>query len=424
MPEKATNAKASAKRSSTKGRPEEVPANDEAIGSRGPCARLQKLCRNVTQWFNDNDQDFDDLDEDERRRQREVVPPLLMHAYHLPGNKYWHQDFWQYLTNNHPVFGICLHHKYHPLSWKIRVASLIGSVLFGLALTNIIYLAFVLADRDPDYEYLQVHTNITRTGLNDVLDDQVSSISVTTGNIILWTAGAMIHGWYDNTIWALAACSCCMNSKNYGNSKSRTQRYIRSTGALLVNFSVVLVLAVSTFAALLRAAIDADTEQQVNIMESGSQVMSQVQVQVLKAKEFQDYEFVVSYLVELVLSYIVYYPITGLVLFSGVLSCGRKPFTGGLPYELKQRAAEKRAAAAEESDLEEQGFEAELKSKRVSIQNAGSFDTKESNSEEISEKSKNSGQAKDKRQSCAVHSERSNEKGNNGGKNKRQSCAF
>jgi hypothetical protein len=44
--------------------------------------------------------------QEERELTQSVVPALLMGAYHLPGYT-WRQDLWQYLTNNHPIFGIC-----------------------------------------------------------------------------------------------------------------------------------------------------------------------------------------------------------------------------------------------------------------------------------------------------------------------------
>jgi hypothetical protein len=64
-----------------------------------------------------------------------VIPYLLTRAYHIPGNSWLQvgpgrlvpsflssnspfryfllQDWYSYMTNNHPLFGICLHHRYH-----------------------------------------------------------------------------------------------------------------------------------------------------------------------------------------------------------------------------------------------------------------------------------------------------------------------
>lgn len=289
------------------------------------------------------------------------VRPLLMHSYHLPGYN-WRQDWWQYITNNHPVFGICFHHRHHPLGVKVRIASLIGSVLFGLAVTNIIYLAFVFTEYDPEQEYFSVTTNITKTGWQDDFDQTVSSISVTSGNIALWTVGALLHGFYDNCIWALAACSCLVQEGSRRRmQQERLQRY-RSSGAFLVNIATIGVVALATFGCMLRAAITADEEGSTEIVSSHELVHGELQkIEQNRGVDFQDYEFVVSYLVELLLNYLVYYPLVGTVLFSGVLNCcGRLnvqfPVLGGRPFELKQ--LERSDSDLDESDLEE-GIEVE-----------------------------------------------------------------
>jgi hypothetical protein len=301
----------------------------------------------------DDDDDSKDLSLDERRQRDEIAPYLLMRAYHLPGNSWW-QDWWQYQTNNHPLFGVCLHHKYHPLSWKIRAISLAGSMLFGLALTNMIYLAFVFANQDETYEatWLDLETNLTKTGLSSGLDQTVSSISVTTGNLILWTVGALIHGFYDNIIWALAACTCCTfeggdDKVMDAREKERRMRRYRSTGTFFVVISVVLVTAICSFVVLLRAGLEAESEMEANylnftttgtgrnpnILEAPMQVHDQFE-SVYYDSDFSHYNFVISYMVELSLSYVIFYPITGTILFSGCLSCGKCPLTGGRPYEL------------------------------------------------------------------------------------------
>lgn len=324
----------------------EAQATAESVSSEDNCSQ-------------DSDEEYT---EEEHRL---IAGLLLVHAYHLPGNS-WTQDLWQYLTNNHPVIGICLHHRLHPLSWKMRVAYLIGSILFGLALTNIVYLAFVFASEDDafDKEYITLETNATRTGLYEDFDDTVSSLSVTNGNIVLWTVGALIHGLYDNTIWALATCQCC---RNYDGKKDLRKTSI--TGSFLIMLSVVVVSAVASFAVMLRAALDADSTMTTttnvtspNLLDSHNQVHAELDV--LHQREFQDYEFILSYFVELVLSYFVYYPVAGIILFSGVTSCGRFPILGGRPYEMRQ--AQLALGAQEEEDVE-QGVEVELKSIRLSV---------------------------------------------------------
>jgi hypothetical protein len=104
----------------------------------------------------------------------------------------------------------------------VRIASLIGSVLFGLAVTNIIYLAFVFTDTDYDKAYVDVtdyvNFNMTSTGYEQI-DQNVQALSVTNSNIALWTIGATLHALYDNTkpfrtTFSLSRprwnfCTCC-----------------------------------------------------------------------------------------------------------------------------------------------------------------------------------------------------------------------
>jgi len=310
------------------------------------------------------------LTQAEKARRDAVQAPLLMRAYHLPGNN-WLQDWSQYMYNNHPVFGICVHDRFHPVKTTARVLSLIGSILFGLAVTNIIYLAFVFTDTDYDTAYVEVSTNATLTG-KPAVDGNVSALSVTNGNIVLWTIGAALHATYDNVIWSLAACTCCMSTADREIPEKKMQRY-RSTGVFLVMFSVVVVTAIATFAVTLRSALDSgDTE--VEEVENYGLNDENVQVWQVDAGT-KDYEFILAYMVELGLNYFVYYPVIGTLLFTGMLTCGRFPVVGGRPYELKEEASAKAA--------EEEGQEvmlAEQASKRLSEKGKKNSSKKKSSS--------------------------------------------
>ena len=354
----------------------------------------KKLKRGNTLESSESSDNDDGVDQAEK----EMISRLLyQRAYHLPGNTYF-QDMWQHFSNNHPILGICCHHKYHPISWKLRIVNLLGSILFGLAVTNIVYLTFVFVstsskeDTDSggteagdngklsfDKEYYSIHTNVTRTGLNDDIDDMVSTISVTNGNIVLWTIGAMAHGLFDNVIWTLGTCRC--RGRRRDNDKSTTNMNTSSstasvTGTLLIMFSVIIVLAIATFAAMLRAAIEEMEHREVaSILESHTQVQSQLEGVVHHQKSFQEYQFIVSYLVELVLTYVLYYPLEGIILFSGIISCGifgRLAITGGRPYEIKQLKEQRRQQQRQEEDddIEKQGIEVEWTGKNRSVRNS------------------------------------------------------
>ena len=284
------------------------------------------------------------LSPEEKAYRDAVIPPLLMRSYHLPGNN-WTQDWVQYMINNHPLLGIFCHHKYHPVTRTVRIFSLIGSILFGLALTNIIYLAFVFSDTDYDKTYVELPTNMTSslTGqatVDALLGNEVKALSVTNGNIALWTIGAFLHGTYDNVVWALAACTCCASANDTAaptTTEQRMNRY-RGTGTLLVMFSVIVVTALATFAVALRNALDSGDVAAEQVEHYG---IGDENVNLWQVNGANDLEFLLAFLVELVLSLFVYYPVCGTILFSGILSCGKYPTTGGRPYELQEEVAAK-----------------------------------------------------------------------------------
>ncbi|CAB9531255.1 expressed unknown protein [Seminavis robusta] len=321
------------------------------------------------------EEDPDGLTEEEQRERDEIIPYLLQHAYHLPGNTMT-QDWWQYQTNNHPVFGICLHHKFHPLSWKIRAISLFGSMLFGLAMTSAVYCTFVFVNQDSDQTLLQVTTNFT-VGNSD-LDSAISQVSVTSGNLVLWFLGAPLHGLYDSFAWLLAGCTCIQ----FTHADSKAANTCRKSGAFMTTLVVLVVMAITSFSVMLRASLESSntfiefdfsplfndtngtnytsaflmteldtfgtsnfTEAPIvmasdipDILESHILVKEQLE-SLYKEQNFEDYLFVASYFVELMFTYIIYYPIFGTIMFSGVLS---KCFScypsllGGRPYEMQQ----------------------------------------------------------------------------------------
>lgn len=72
--------------------------------------------------------DDDDGDEELLALKRRLVPRLAKRAYHLEAGNTWRQDWVQYQRNTHPVFGLCLHHEYHPIGTPQRVVILVGSI--------------------------------------------------------------------------------------------------------------------------------------------------------------------------------------------------------------------------------------------------------------------------------------------------------
>eukprot|EP00956_Cyclotella_meneghiniana_P012190 scaffold17296_cov66-Cyclotella_meneghiniana.AAC.3 len=91
------------------------------------------------------------IETQEQKLERLLIPKLASRAYHLPGNDFG-QDWKQYVLNNHPILGICFHHRLHPLKTGQRLLMLLGSFAFGIAVTNAIYFWFIMTGRDSNEE--------------------------------------------------------------------------------------------------------------------------------------------------------------------------------------------------------------------------------------------------------------------------------
>ena len=243
------------------------------------------------------------------------------------------------MANNHPLFGICLHSRFHPVKRCVRFVSLIGSILFGVAVTNIIYLTFVHYDQDYDKAYAEVSAAnaVSVFGVDgSQLDQNVqkhTALVVTNGNVALWTVGAALHAVYDNIVWALATCACC--ATKMGSDKMNR---FQTSGAFLVILFVIVVTALATFAVAIRFAVEDVQEGNDKADEFG---LSTEDLAALKERaQVNEFGFLIAYGIELALTFFVFYPIVGTILFTGCLACGRTRLLGGRPYELKREAEE------------------------------------------------------------------------------------
>jgi hypothetical protein len=243
----------------------------------------------------------------------EIVQLLALQAYHLPGYNWW-QDWWQYMSNNHPVFGICCHDKLHPIGAKTRIVALIGTVLFGLALTNLFYLFYLW---NPEYDRV-VATIVMRSG---------ETITFTTGMLLLWTLGGGIHCALNLAMWHIAACACCLNG-----GCCEAYACCPSLGKHMLRMFVLGIVALCIMIVLLRVAIN----EQKNDYDSTKGIDIRIDDQIsLDVQNVSEFSFLVGYLVEITLSLFIYYPVFGTMLFSGMMACFYKiPILGGRPYEV------------------------------------------------------------------------------------------
>ena len=318
--------------------------------------------------------DNDDQDQDQdvspslrfsTREQQEIAAALAAQSFHLPGNTSYWQDLRQYCLNNHPVLGICCHHRWHPARRGARVLCLVTSIVFGLVLTNIVWLWAQHHEKQTNSLSFSVYVGETVgqgvQGKNNTaaaaytqslvdVDDQ-NRVQVTGDMIFLWTVGGALHGWFDNVIWTCTVCTCC-------NNFARLDQY-QKYGTGIVTLILLLVTAIATLTLVMRMAVENGNDVDPNALElqdmqSAGLFDDAIDLSSLTSStnRAQYKEFVLSVAVELVLALVVHYPIVAFVLFSGILNIGgRFPWLGGRPEELRR---EKEAQAGDNEDLEKQ----------------------------------------------------------------------
>ena len=261
--------------------------------------------------------------EREQALRQVIVPLLAMRCYHLPGNS-WCRDFFQYIANNHPVFGICAHHRFHPIGAKTRIVALFGTLIFGLALTSVFELLYI--------EYPQYQRTIWVFELKEG-DEFV----LTTAMLSLWTIGGAIHTGYNLFMWHLAACVCCRDGGCLQNTKIC---YCPSFGKTFLRIFVFFILAMTLVIIALRVVIASEDA------EAGDNIFGDM-TDLSNYTDPEDFSFALAYLVGMTLSFFIYYPVGTLILFSGILGCYRLPVLGGRPREVRieekmNKKAEKR----------------------------------------------------------------------------------
>lgn len=120
---------------------------------------------------------------------------LGIRSPHLPG--YSCCDDWiQWQRNNHPLFGLCFRFRENPISILKRIMVLIGSLAFGVFMSNIVFLFFHLlknADGSP----------------KENMDVEHFESYLYQYMLVICTLGALVHSLIDLIFLRLTACSCC-----------------------------------------------------------------------------------------------------------------------------------------------------------------------------------------------------------------------
>jgi len=258
---------------------------------------------------------IEDVDLDAHRNE-EIIQALANRDYHIPGNN-WCQDWWAWIGNNHPLFAMCCRHRLHPLKSNEIFVHYMSSVLFGLALTSVVFLYFKHNDLKMDNVIVTVPSvtvNATNPLQNDInFADALKDTSlrqyeydITNGDLILWTIGGVLHGIFDLSIWHLSACSLCLPG---GMCKSL--RCCRALGEHCVLVIAFVITAFTMFVVLERAAVEGDGTGKAS------------------------FKFIKVYLIQVFLAQFCYFPFLFTIEFSGVLGCGCLPILGGRPREIQ-----------------------------------------------------------------------------------------
>ena len=304
------------------------------------------------------DDDNDQLTDEERNV---VISALANQNYHIHPNNTWWQDWWQYLCNNHPIFSLCLHHPHHPVQQSMRWIGLLGSIVFGLAITNVVWLLFIYDDEHANA--VSIEFSVGSVSWNNqttwqVLNEnnkaaEATTVQVNTGMLILWTIGAALHTLFDTFVWQVTSGLCCQQeagSNSYLTKciKPEYQKY----GNLIVIWIVLLIAAFSTMIAVVRVTLDEEDGDVQDVTKVHESLRGQdTSYDIRQVKDASNYEFLLSYSVELAVTWLIYFPLFFTISFSGILACFKPVWClGGRVYEIAQETKE---SASDEANAKE-----------------------------------------------------------------------
>lgn len=252
---------------------------------------------------------------------------LVERSFHLPRHN-WCQDWMQYIANNHPLLGLFLHHPLHPLGFGHRIFIFIGSVSFGLAATNGVYLWYAYTNKDMNEVLLEISLG------NRAANTDGRDLKITHGMIALWTFGSIVHAFFDIIMWFLSACVCFLEGGQCGKYSR-----LRSIGSYATIAIVGITVAFASFVVAARAIYEAR-------LNAAKEDVVLDDKQWLEVIEFESFSFLLGYGVESLLVYFAYYPLMVTIAFSGCLQpCFRClpfiRFLGGRPKEVERQLKER-----------------------------------------------------------------------------------
>jgi len=217
-----------------------------------------------------------------------TIDALGRRAFHLPANKTWKDDWFQYMANNHPFLGVFLFFRMSPIGFGERITGLAVSVLIALSVTNALLL-FKDMDHNP------LNDEIISISLSD--EDHENEFKLTFLLLTLWFGASLLHAIHDVLVWYL----CC------------TQ--------ILLGYMFWVLLWIG--AAVMISAIVAD-----------------------QATSYDPVKVLIYASIEMGISWLIWYPLVATLIFSGVLRCCPLSVCGGRPREiiLRQEQVQKQVS--------------------------------------------------------------------------------
>mmetsp|Transcript_19881 Transcript_19881/g.35745 ORF Transcript_19881/g.35745 Transcript_19881/m.35745 type:complete len:236 (+) Transcript_19881:284-991(+) len=184
--------------------------------------------------------------------------------------------------------------------------------------------------------------------------------------VFLLTVGSFLHSMFDISIWYLMACFCCRpggpcersmtsataadndgggggrsgNGGGWSVWSARIARVCQNFGIYAAVSVVVVAVVAATGVAIARLTRDQSDEARLQRQKTQTAfedlAAEQLDLEESDDASASDIAFLVGYALELVFALFVFYFVTSTVFFSGILGCGRIPFLGGRPYEIRQ----------------------------------------------------------------------------------------
>lgn len=293
---------------------------------------------------------------DEQEEEQRIRTLLGQGSYHLPPNTHWYPDLVQYTRNNHPLLAVCCQSPLHPISRGMRAVGLLGSVMIGLVLTNVIYMWQLHTQQEQQEEeaILEVSAGGYLIGDDHLAAQYTPSFEVSsTAMIVLWTVGSAIHSIFDSFLWYISSScggSSNNNHSNHNNPKGDNNNdKLRKYCNVIIVLMVVLVSTAATLAVVIRAMTEANSNSSATTNATTSSSPAELQQQLLNANatnassssltDKNNYMFLQAYAVELALAWFLWFFVLEAILFSGILSCGQRclpSLLGGWSYQVQQ----------------------------------------------------------------------------------------